>query len=142
MDPMIRAAVVGALRSLRPYEEIGRLRRIADGAQVVPGITACAAPGHSRGHLAYRVESEGHVLMVLGDVAHHHVLQLAHLEWCTIYDHDRGDAAMTRTRLFRDAMASGAAVHAFHFPHPGLGHLEERDGRFRWLPSTPGPVAP
>ncbi len=135
MDPMVRSAVVGALRSLKPYEEAGRVRRLADGERVVPGITAHAAPGHSPGHMTYRVESDGHVLLALGDIAHHQVLLLAHPEWGTIYDHDQGLAARTRARVLREVVEARAAVHAYHFPFPGLGHLQARHGRYRWLPS-------
>ncbi len=135
MDPAVRGAVIGARRSLAPYEAAGRLRRLAQGEQVVPGVTAHAAPGHSRGHMTYRVESEGHVLVVLGDIAHHHVLHLVHPEWSTIYDDDKDTVVSTRTRVFREIVEARAAVHAFHFPFPGLGHLQERHKAFRWLPS-------
>ena len=134
MSPEHRHMVIGARNSLEPYIETGRVRRLADGDQVAPGITARAAPGHSRGHMIYRVESDGRVLMVLGDIAHHHVL-LAHPEWGTIYDDDRSLAARTRTRVFREVIEARAAVHAYHFPFPGLGHLQERHRAFRWLPS-------
>ena len=135
MSPEHRRAVIGARNSLTPYVDAGRVRRLADGERVVPGITAQAAPGHSPGHMIYRVESDGRVLMVLGDVAHHHVLLLAHPEWGTIYDHDRDLAARTRARVLREVIEARAAVHAYHFPFPGLGHLQARHGRFRWLPS-------
>ena len=135
LKPGDRKMIVGARTSIEPYRATGRVRRLADGEELVPGITAHAAPGHSIGHMIFRVQSEGRALLVMGDVAHHHVLHLAQPAWGTIYDHDAALAARTRAGVFAEAIATRPTILAYHFPFPGLGHLQERHGAFRWHPS-------
>ncbi len=121
LDPAHRQAIIGARRSLEPYWEANRVRRLADGEEVVPGVTAHAAPGHSPGHMIFRVRSEGETLVVMGDVAHHHVLHLAQPAWSTIYDHDGALAARTRARVFKDAIETRATILAYHSRSPASG---------------------
>ena len=49
---------------------------IAPGQDVVSGITAVAAFGHTPGHMAYHIESEGRRLLLWGDATNHPVFSL------------------------------------------------------------------
>ena len=141
-DPAHRPLIDGALASLHPYRETNRVRLLADGKVVVAGITAHAAPGHSPGHMTFAVRSGGETLLVMGDVAHHPVLHLVQPAWTTTFDDDGALAARTRARVFKEAIATRPAILAYHFPFPGLGHLGERHGAYRWLPSPLELAAP
>jgi glyoxylase-like metal-dependent hydrolase (beta-lactamase superfamily II) len=51
-----------------------RLHMMRDGQEVLPGVVAMAAPGHTPGHTVYRLQSGDEVLLLAGDLAHHHVI--------------------------------------------------------------------
>ena len=134
MSDAMRDHFLGAHKSLTPYIDAGRVIRLTDGQEVVPGITAHLRSGHSPGLMVYRIEADGELLTVWGDIAHHHVLLLAHPEWGFIFDFDQKAAAQTRLKVFEEITATRSAVLAYHFPFPGRGHLQRTDGRLHWVP--------
>lgn len=110
-----------------------RVALVAGGDEIVPGIRAIAAPGHSAGHLAISITSEGEELLCMGDV----VLAPRHLEhpsWYARYDLRPEQSVTSRIRLLDRAAASGALVHAYHFPFPGLGRVRPEGRAWRWEP--------
>ncbi len=90
--------------------------------EVVPGVCAIRAPGHTPGHLAVRIESGGDRLLHVVDVAHTFV-QVARPEWSPSFDYDKPQAIETRRRLFERAARDRALVLAYHFTFPGLGRV-------------------
>jgi glyoxylase-like metal-dependent hydrolase (beta-lactamase superfamily II) len=58
----------------------GQTTFLKPGGEVVAGIRAVEAYGHTPGHLAFHIESEGKRLLVWGDCAHHEVVSLARPE--------------------------------------------------------------
>ncbi|GHH72480.1 hypothetical protein GCM10018793_09560 [Streptomyces sulfonofaciens] len=53
---------------VRRLLELGdRVRTVEDGAEVVPGIRAVAAPGHTPGHMCYRARVSGGDVLFAGD---------------------------------------------------------------------------
>src|ERR1700730_6708452 len=62
----------GAYHNLLPYHD--SLIFIEDGKEVVPGITAITATGHSPGHYLYAAQSRGLTLIDIGDLSHHQIL--------------------------------------------------------------------
>lgn len=72
---------------------------IGDGAEVVPGISAVAAFGHSPGHMVFRLDSDGKGMMLTADTANHYVLSLQRPDWEVRFDMDKAKAAETRRRL-------------------------------------------
>ncbi len=108
----------------------------ADG-EVLPGIRAMAAHGHTPGHLAFHVESEGKRLLVWGDCAHHEVASLARPDWHALFDQDKEAGAATRRKIYDMAATDRVAVAAYHTSFPSLGYVERRgEGGYRWLPVT------
>jgi glyoxylase-like metal-dependent hydrolase (beta-lactamase superfamily II) len=107
------------------------------GDEVVPGIRAIEAYGHTPGHLAYDIESDGKRLVFWGDCAHHQVASLARPDWHCVFDVDKEQAAKTRARMFDRVAADRVAVSAFHMPFPSIGYVERRkEGGYRWLPHS------
>lgn len=104
------------------------------GDEVVSGIRAIEAFGHSPGHLGFDIESGGKRLVFWGDCAHHQVASLARPDWHCVFDVDKEQAAKTRARMFDMVAADRVAVSGFHMPFPSLGYVERRkDGGYRWL---------
>jgi glyoxylase-like metal-dependent hydrolase (beta-lactamase superfamily II) len=107
------------------------------GDEVVPGIRAMEAYGHTPGHLAFHIESDGKRLVFWGDCAHHHVASLARPDWHCVFDVDKAQGAKTRARMFDKVATDRVAVSAFHMPFPSLGYVERRkDGGYRWIPHS------
>ena len=115
-----------------------RFSAIAANAEIVPGIRAISTPGHTLGHVSYHVESERQRLLVMGDVANHHVLALMHPDWPFGFDADPAMATATRRRVLRMAAAERLQILGYHFPFPGLGHVETRGSGFAFTPSPWG----
>jgi len=107
------------------------------GDEVMPGIRAMAAYGHTPGHLAFDIESDGKRLVFWGDCAHHHVASLARPDWHCVFDVDKEQGAKTRSRMFDMVATDRVAVSAFHMPFPSIGYVERRkDGGYRWIPHS------
>jgi glyoxylase-like metal-dependent hydrolase (beta-lactamase superfamily II) len=101
--------------------------------EVVPGVQVFPAPGHTSGHLAVSVSSEGQRLLCLGDAAVH-PLHLEHPDWHMAFDQDPEQALATRRRLYNRAASERALVYATHFGPIGLGHAAARGAGWQWQP--------
>ncbi len=101
---------------------------------IVPGVRAIPAFGHTPGHLAVLLASEGEQLLNLGDAAAH-PLHLEHPEWHNGFDHAAAQAVLTRRCLLERAAREGMHVMAFHFPFPSMGRVAPRAaGGWQWSP--------
>jgi glyoxylase-like metal-dependent hydrolase (beta-lactamase superfamily II) len=113
---------------------------LGDEAEVVPGVRALAAPGHTPGHLAVAVASAGAQLLYLADTVLHPI-HVEEPDWYPVFDLLPEQAAATKRRLLDRAAADRALVHAFHFPFPGLGQVRAAGAGWTWEPGAP-PGAP
>jgi glyoxylase-like metal-dependent hydrolase (beta-lactamase superfamily II) len=110
---------------------------IKPGDDIVPGIRSLAAPGHTPGHLAFVIESEGRHMLFWGDCAHHHVASLARPDWHCVFDVDPEQGAATRKTIYDMAATERWAVIGYHMPFPSVGYVERRGERgYRWLPHS------
>ena len=57
------------------------MEQIEPGDEIAPGVTALAAPGHTPGHLAVEVASDGERLLHIVDAALDPVSHLRHPDW-------------------------------------------------------------
>ncbi|XSG83571.1 MAG: MBL fold metallo-hydrolase [Methyloligella sp. ZOD6] len=118
--------------NVEPLNE--KLSRIRPGDEVAPGIEAVAAYGHTPGHLAFHLESEGKRLLFWGDCAHHEVASLARPDWHAFFDMDKAKGAETRKRIYDLAAHERLPVAGYHMPFPSLGFVERAETGYRWLP--------
>lgn len=109
---------------------------VADGDEVVPGITARAAFGHTPGQLAFEVTGGSRNLLIAGDVFHHPILSFQRPDWQVQFDMDHEAAAATRSALAGRAADEGLALMAYHLPFPGLGYVIRDGDAFRYLPES------
>lgn len=113
-----------------------RTRFVRPGDEVVPGIRAMAAFGHTPGHLAFHVESEGRRMLVWGDCAHHEVASLAHPEWHALFDMDKDAGAATRKAIYDMAATDEVLIAGYHTSFPSLGYVARQGTGYRWIPLT------
>lgn len=104
-----------------------------DHPEIAPGIIAVLTPGHTIGHIAVELSSNGEKLLHVADAVHHW-FQFACPQWSPKFDYDPAQAAKTRRALFERTAAEGVLFSAYHFPFPGVGHIVERDGALVWQP--------
>jgi len=101
--------------------------------EIVPGVVAIPAPGHTPGHLAILVTSDGQQLLNLGDAAVH-PLHLEQPDWQNGFDLAADRALVTRRSLMERAIAGDMHLMAFHFPFPSVGRVAPRNGGWHWTP--------
>jgi glyoxylase-like metal-dependent hydrolase (beta-lactamase superfamily II) len=108
---------------------------IGDGDEIVPGITAIAAPGHTVGHMAVMLESNGEKLLHLIDTSVHYIVGTNEPTWALGIEQDPAAALATRERLFGMAADENLLVAGYHFPFPGVGRMSRTEaGAFLYTP--------
>ena len=114
-----------------------KTRFVGDNAEIVPGITGIAAFGHTPGHMAYHIESNGQRLMLWADASNHYLLSVQQPEWHVRFDMDKEAAVATRKRLFDMAHAERIPVTGYHMPFPAVGFVDKTaDGGYRWVQAS------
>ena len=119
---------------VNPYIAAGKFKPVADGKEIVPGIIAMAAPGHTPGHTMYRVTSGKETLLIWGDVMTSATLQFAHPEWAIAFDTDMATAIATRKKVFDMTATDRLAVAGAHLPFPGIGHVVKSGASYAFVP--------
>jgi glyoxylase-like metal-dependent hydrolase (beta-lactamase superfamily II) len=110
---------------------------IKPGEEVVPGIRAVDAYGHSPGLLAFHIESEGKRLLNWADTAGHYAVSLQRPDLHLDVDDEKEKAAATRKRIFDMVASEKLMVAGFHMmPFPGFGWVEKSGGAYRWVPHS------
>jgi glyoxylase-like metal-dependent hydrolase (beta-lactamase superfamily II) len=111
-----------------------RVHLLEGECQVVPGVRAIPAPGHTPGHMAVVVSSGDELLLYAGDTAVH-PLHLEHPDWHSVYDILPEEAAASKRRIFDRAAAAKALVMGQHFaPFPSLGTVIRKGAGWQWQP--------
>jgi glyoxylase-like metal-dependent hydrolase (beta-lactamase superfamily II) len=130
----LRPMFEGDKASLKPYIAAGKYQPFEGEQEMVPGIRAIPAPGHTPGHTSYLIESRGQKLMVWGDIVHVAAIQFPDPSVTVEYDNDENQAEAEREQLFATAAKQGTWIGAAHISFPGLGHVAARGKDFVWLP--------
>ena len=110
-----------------------RIRRAGEG-EVLSGIEAILAPGHTPGHTAYRIQSGDHSLLIWGDVVHLPAIQFVRPEATLSFDVDGAMAAATRKSILDRAAADRLLVAGMHLEFPALGSVRRDGAGFAWVP--------
>jgi len=109
---------------------------VKPGDEVVPGITAVDAFGHSPGLMAYHIESNGKRMINWADTCNHYVVAIQRPDIQLDVDDDKDKAVATRKRILDMAANEELLVAGFHMPFPGLGYVERAGGGYRWAPHS------
>ncbi|MEO9459782.1 MAG: MBL fold metallo-hydrolase [Lentilitoribacter sp.] len=127
------AFVEGARRNLMPNQD--RMKFFKDGEEFLPGLQAMSTPGHTVGHTSFIVTSGNDSLVVIGDLTHHHVILMEKPLTEFAFDTDPSLSAQTRVRALDMIAAQRLPIIAYHFPWPGIGHVEKVGEGFRYHPA-------
>ncbi|MEE3652363.1 MULTISPECIES: MBL fold metallo-hydrolase [unclassified Brenneria] len=111
----------------------------AQQAVLLPGVTAIPTPGHTPGHTAFLIESEGHKLLAWGDIIHAEAVQMTLPATTISFDTDMDKATQSRDKILAEAAAQGYWIAGAHLPFPGIGHVktapahEGNANAYRWV---------
>ena len=96
--------------------------------KVTDDIRLELTPGHTPGHVAVRIESNGEQALITGDLAHHPV-QFAEPSWAAVPDTDTAQSEATRRRLLAEHANTSTLVIGTHFAPPCAGLPRDRRRR-------------
>ena len=116
------------LRGTVALYEQGRIELVAGEYPVGRYVTLVPTPGHTPGHQAIFVTSQGEQAAIIGDMAHSPA-QVQETDWAATFDLDPSMSCQTRQRMFDRLEADHTLLCAGHFPHPGFGYLARVNGR-------------
>jgi glyoxylase-like metal-dependent hydrolase (beta-lactamase superfamily II) len=128
----MKGAFQGVRRVFGPIAN--NVKRYEMDKEVVPGLTAVAAPGHTPGHTVYMLSSGNGKLMIMSDTTNHPALFVRNPDWSAVFDMDADQARATRRRLLDMAASERAQVAFYHAPFPGTGHIAKEGNGFRFVP--------
>jgi glyoxylase-like metal-dependent hydrolase (beta-lactamase superfamily II) len=131
MGSPLKDFVIHARKNLLPVRD--RLVFYKDGQEILPGVTAMAAPGHTVGHHIFMVTSEGKSFAFLGDLTHHQILLLEKPRMQFSYDTDPKQAAESRVKMLDMLAANKIPVMSYHYPWPGYGHVVKTAEGFHYI---------
>jgi glyoxylase-like metal-dependent hydrolase (beta-lactamase superfamily II) len=118
-----------ARNSLSPVQS--QIDVIERETEIVSGVHAIPAPGHTPGHMALLISSGEEQAFHLADTVIH-LIHLGQPEWYSRFDLEPEQAATTRRKLLDRAAAEGAPVLSYHFPFPSVGHLSQKGKGWQW----------
>jgi glyoxylase-like metal-dependent hydrolase (beta-lactamase superfamily II) len=110
------AAYGEKLRLFEPTE-------LADTTELLSGIRAIAAFGHTPGHTAFLLKSESEQMLVWGDLTHAMAIQMPHPEIAVTYDVNPQEAVATRAKILEYVAANKITVAGMHIAFPAMGNI-------------------
>jgi len=113
---------------VEPLRNTGRITFTSGEDSFDEHLVFISTPGHTPGHIAIGIASQGERGVICGD-ASHHPAQLTHPDWSPSADTDPVQSAKSRDRLFDLVADEQRTWMAGHWPHPGIGRIVRLDGR-------------
>jgi glyoxylase-like metal-dependent hydrolase (beta-lactamase superfamily II) len=128
-----RGTFANVTRRFGPYR--AKLERFAAGAEILPGVRAVAAYGHTPGHTVFHVADGTEQLFVTADTSSRPEIFLRNPGWSSIFDIDGPAATASRIAIFGRIAAERARLTAYHFPFPANGFVQRMGEGFRFVPA-------
>ncbi|WP_150286919.1 MBL fold metallo-hydrolase [Rhabdaerophilum calidifontis] len=129
----MKGAFQGVHRVLKP--NAADVKRFKWGDEVVTGITAIDASGHTPGHTAFAIVSGGQRMMYVADVTNTPVLFARNPDWKVMFDMEADKAVATRKRILDMAAADKLRLSFYHASFPATGFIAKDGGGYRFVPA-------
>ena len=124
LDPKTAPAEFGTFRkSVLPVVEAGRADLVSGPHRLNDHIEILPAPGHSPGHVVFKLESGGEHAVFIGDVFHH-LLQVHYPHWNFPKNSDPEQARTSRRMVLEHCASTGALVLPCHVGAPFAGRID------------------
>ncbi len=115
--------ISAAKRALEAYA--GAFEEFAFGDEILSGVKALDAAGHTPGHTAYEFGGAPERLIIAGDLVHAAALQFPMPDECRDFDMDRPASVRTRRRIMRMASDGATVLAGMHIPFPSAVRVKE-----------------
>ncbi|WP_105372902.1 MBL fold metallo-hydrolase [Neorhizobium huautlense] len=135
---IVKQQFVEADQCVTPYAEAGKFETFADNAAPVPGLGSILYAGHTPGHSAITLESEGQKIVFWGDITHGDIVQFDEPGVAIEFDIDQTGAVAARDIAFKQAVEGRYLVAGAHIAFPGIGHVRQDSTNYDWLPINYG----
>ncbi|MDR1169372.1 MAG: MBL fold metallo-hydrolase [Prevotellaceae bacterium] len=99
-----------------------------DAKEIIPGVKAIAAYGHTPGHTGYLFESAGSRIFIWGDLTHAMAVQMPHPEVAITYDVNPEQAVAYRKKLLDYVAKNKITIAGMHIAFPSAGNIKA-DGK-------------
>ena len=113
-----------AQKIFKAYE--GRILGFNDGEEILPGLFARFAFGHTPGNALFETED----VFFIGDLLHGASIQFSHPDICASFDMDKPAAVTQRKAWLKKAAASGKPIAGCHLPY--IGKVTEKGEGFEF----------
>lgn len=126
----------GAAAAVQPYIAAGRFKPFDGETELVAGVRAVPAYGHTPGHSLYIVESLGSRLVLWGDLMHVAAVQFTLPQTTIQFDADAAAASAQRRKNYAEVAENGDYVAGAHLSFPGIGRLrvQAEGSGLQWIP--------
>jgi glyoxylase-like metal-dependent hydrolase (beta-lactamase superfamily II) len=125
----------------RVFDALGRKVTPYDwDKELAPGLLPIATLGHCIGHTSFVLSSGNSKVFIQSDVTNNPDLFVRHPEWSASFDQDGPLAIATRRKVYDMLVAEKMLVQGFHYPFPGLAHVEEAEAGYRVVPVAWSPT--
>jgi glyoxylase-like metal-dependent hydrolase (beta-lactamase superfamily II) len=105
------------------------------GDEIVTGITAVEAKGHTPGHTAFAIVSGNAKLMYVADITNTPTLFATNPDWQVMFDMDANEAVATRKRILDMAATDKLQLSFYHASFPATGNIVKQGTGFRFVPA-------
>ena len=133
MPKDLNAMVIGTQAQLAGIKE--RIKLFKPGTEILPGINVLDTAGHTPGHVSFEMAG-GDGMIVVADAITNPFVFFAHPEWKFGFDTDSDKAVAARKKMLDMASAGKKKLLGYHWPYPGLGMAEVRNGAYTYIPMT------
>ncbi len=113
-----------------------RIRPVAAGSEIVPGVSLELSPGHTPGHSVVHIDGGDRQLLMVADTVLNTDLQTAIPETLSGFDTDPALAAKSRATLFDRAAADNILIAGSHVHFPGFGKFVKAGDAYRFVPAS------
>jgi glyoxylase-like metal-dependent hydrolase (beta-lactamase superfamily II) len=108
--------------SVTPIVDAGLADLVETDHAITDEVRLEATPGHTPGHVSLRIESEGSLAVITGDLMHHPI-QCSEPDREVRFDSDSTLARATRRHFLACCAKDRSLVLGTHFAHPTAGHV-------------------
>ena len=133
MPKEMEGMVKGTQAQLAGFKD--KVSMFKPGAELLPGIMVLDTAGHTPGHVSFEMAG-GDGLIITGDAIVTPKVFFAHPEWKFGFDSDHPTAVANRKKLLDMASAGKKKLLGFHWPYPGIGMAEAKDGAYVYVPTA------
>jgi glyoxylase-like metal-dependent hydrolase (beta-lactamase superfamily II) len=133
MPKEMQGMVTGTQGQLAAIKE--KINMFKPGSEVLPGIAAIDTSGHTPGHISFELAG-GDGMIVMGDVFPNPNVYFAHPDWKFAFDADHDKAIAARKKMLDMASAGKKKLLGYHWPYPGIGMAEKKDGAYVYVPNA------